>query len=166
MHQDHPVKLVITDDLRRTRPRVIFTLLLAIPHFVWLFLWSVLMVVVVTANWVATLATGRPAAGLHRLTCAYIRYATHVNAYVDLVANPYPGFSGEEGAYPIDVRLPEPAPQSRWKTFFRLFLAVPALLMASALGGAGGGGYTSRHSGVHRRNDLRGSRRKVERVFI
>jgi hypothetical protein len=145
MHQDHPVKLVVTDDLRRTRPRVFFTLLLAIPHFVWLFLWSVLMVVVVIANWVAALVTGRPAAALHRLTCAYIRYATHVNAYVDLVANPYPGFSGEEGVYPIDVRLPELAPQPRWKTFFRLFLAVPALLMASALGGAGGGGFTSRH---------------------
>lgn len=143
MHQDHPVKLVVTDDLRRVRPRVFFTLLLAIPHFVWLFLWSLLMVVVVIANWVAALASGRPAAALHRLTCAYIRYATHVNAYVDLVANPYPGFSGEAGSYPVDVRLPERASQSRWKTFFRLFLAVPALLMTTALGGAGAG-FTSR----------------------
>src|ERR1051326_4028976 len=110
MHQDHPVKLVVTDDLRRTRPRVLFTLVLAIPHFVWLFLWSVLMVVVVIANWVATLATGRPAAGLHRLTCAYIRYATHVNAYVDLVANPYPGFSGGGGGDTLDARPPPARP--------------------------------------------------------
>ena len=144
MHQGHPVKLVVTDDLLRNRWRVFFTIFLAIPHFIWLALWSLLMIVVVIANWLAALVTGRPAARLHRLTCSYIRYATHVNAYVDLVANPYPGFSGEEGEYPIDVQLPEPAPQSRWKTFFRLFLAVPALLMASALGGAGGGGYTSR----------------------
>jgi hypothetical protein len=149
MHQDHPVKLVVTDDLRRSRPRVFFTLLLAIPHFVWLFLWTVLMVVVVILNWVVALATGRPAAALHRLTCSYIRYATHVNAYVDLVANPYPGFSGEEGKYPIDVRLPELTPQSRWKTFFRLFLAVPALVMASALGG-GGITYTTSSSGRSR----------------
>ena len=158
MHQDHPVKLVVTDDLRRSRPRVVFTLLLAIPHFIWLFLWSLLMIVVAIANWVAALATGRPAGGLHRLTCSYIRYLTHVNAYVDLVANPYPAFTGEEGKYPIDVRLPEPAPQVRWKTFFRLFLAVPALLMASALGGAGTGfgsrGGRSRYYGVGARGAL------------
>jgi Domain of unknown function (DUF4389) len=144
MHQEHPVRLVVQDDLRRTRPRVFFTLLLAIPHFIWIFLWTLLMILVVIANWVVTLATGSPQAGLHRLTCAYIRYGTHLNAYLYLTANPYPTFSGESGKYPVDVRLPEPAPQVRWKTFFRLFLAVPALLLASALGGGTATGYSSK----------------------
>ena len=35
-----------------------------------------------------------------------LRRASH--AYLWLVANPYPGFVGEEGEYPIDVRLPPP----------------------------------------------------------
>jgi hypothetical protein len=137
MHVEHPVKLVIEDDLRRRRLTVFFRLILAIPHFIWIFLWSIATLVAAVVNWVATLIQGRPPAGLHRFMCAYVRYLTHLNAYVGLVGNPYPGFVGEEGGYPIDVTLPGPAPQPRWKTFFRIFLAVPALLFSSALAGGG-----------------------------
>jgi Domain of unknown function (DUF4389) len=137
MHEEHPVRLIVEDDLRRTRLTVFFRLLLAIPHFIWLFLWSIATVVAAVVNWVATLVRGRPPDGLHRFMCSYIRYLTHVNAYVGMVGNPYPGFVGEEGEYPIDVALPGPAAQPRSKTFFRIFLAVPALLLSSALGGGG-----------------------------
>ena len=37
----HPVQLAVTDDLQRSRLTVFFRLLLAIPHFIWLLLWSV-----------------------------------------------------------------------------------------------------------------------------
>jgi hypothetical protein len=36
-----PVKLIVTDDLQRSRLTVFFRLLLALPHLVWLFLWGV-----------------------------------------------------------------------------------------------------------------------------
>src|SRR5205823_4865446 len=100
----------------------------------WVFLWTIATLVAAIVNWVATLAAGQPPAGLHRFMCAYVRYVTHVNAYVGLVGNPYPGFVGEEGEYPIDVVLPARMPQPRWKTFFRIFLAVPALLLQLAIG--------------------------------
>ena len=45
MHE-HPVGLVVTDDLRRSRLTVFFRLILAIPHFIWFVLWSMLTVVV------------------------------------------------------------------------------------------------------------------------
>lgn len=135
MHVEHPVKLVVEDDLRRRRLTVFFRLILAIPHFIWVFLWSIATIFAAIVNWVATLVRGTPPAGLHRFMCSYVRYLTHVNAYVGLVGNPYPGFVGEEGEYPIDVTLPGPAPQPRWKTFFRIFLAVPTLLLQSAVGG-------------------------------
>ena len=45
--------------------------------------------------------------------CSYVRYVLHLEAYLHLVGNPYPGFVGEEGEYPIDLRLPPPGPQSR-----------------------------------------------------
>jgi hypothetical protein len=137
MHPEHPVKLVVEDDLKRRRLTVFFRLLLAIPLFIWLFLWTIATVVAAVINWIATLVLGRPPDGLHRFMCSYIRYVTHVNAYIGLLANPYPGFVGEEGSYPIDVTLPGPAAQPRWKTFFRIFLAVPALLLSTALGGGG-----------------------------
>ena len=137
MHVEHPVRLIVEDDLQRRRLTVFFRLILAIPHFIWVFLWSIAALVVTILNWVVTLVRGQPPAGLHRFMCKYVRYLTHVNAYVGLVGNPYPGFVGEEGEYPIDVTLPGPAQQPRWKTFFRIFLAVPTLFLSSALGGGG-----------------------------
>ncbi|MHB8468171.1 MAG: DUF4389 domain-containing protein [Gaiellaceae bacterium] len=138
MHE-HPVQLVVEDDLRRSRWTVFLRLPLAIPHLVWVFLWTIAIVVAAIVNWLATLALGTPPSGLHRFTCAYIRYVAHLDAYLWLVGNPYPGFIGEEGEYPIDIRLPGPAAQPRWQTFFRIFLAVPTLLLSGALGGAGTG---------------------------
>jgi hypothetical protein len=155
MHPEHPIKLVVEDDLQRNRLTVFFRLILAIPHFIFLFLWTIAVIVAAIVNWVATLVQGQPPAGLHRFMCAYVRYLAHLNSYLWLVANPYPGFVGEEGEYPIDVVLPGPAQQPRWKTFFRIFLALPALLFATALGGSlnvrvptsGRGSYSSGVSG-------------------
>jgi hypothetical protein len=150
VHVEHPVKLVVEDDLRRRRLTVFFRLLLAIPHFIWIFLWTIVTVLAAILNWVATLVTGKPPAGLHKFMCSYVRYLTHLNAYVGLVANPYPGFVGEEGEYPVDVTFPGPAPQPRVKTFFRIFLAIPALLVSSALGGGGNIRFSTARKGAAR----------------
>jgi Domain of unknown function (DUF4389) len=136
---EHPVRLVVGDDLQRNRWTVFFRLFLAIPLLIWLFLWSIAVVFAAIANWIATLVRGTPPGGLHRFMCSYIRFTVHFDAYLWLVGNPYPGFMGEEGEYPVDVRFPEPTAQRRWSVFFRFFLALPALLVASALGGSGGG---------------------------
>src|SRR5207253_8493676 len=42
--------------------------------------------------------------------------------------------------YPIDLEIDPPHRQSRWTVGFRIFLAVPAILLGSSLGGGGGGG--------------------------
>ncbi|HZS24982.1 MAG TPA: DUF4389 domain-containing protein [Gaiellaceae bacterium] len=136
----HPVHLVVSDDLRRNRLTVFFRLLLGIPHFIWITLWSVVVVFAAIATWVATLVAGKPPRGLHKFLSAYTRYTVHLNAYLYLVGNPYPGFVGEEGEYPVDVTLPEPAPQARWKTLVRIFLVIPALLLSASLSGFGGPG--------------------------
>ena len=57
-------------------------------------------------------------------------------AYLYLVANPFPGFTGEAGTYPVALTVAEPAEQNRWKTGFRLVLVIPAWLIGSALGSA------------------------------
>jgi hypothetical protein len=134
---EHPVTLTVDDDLRRSRLTVFFRLLLAIPHVVWLVLWGVAVLFATIANWLVTLVRGRSPSALHRFLAAYIRYSIHVSAFLFLVGNPFPGFTGREGGYPIDVHMPPPAPQNRWVTGFRLVLALPALLVQSAIGGAG-----------------------------
>jgi hypothetical protein len=130
----HPVKLVIEDDLRRTRASVFFRLLLAIPHYIWLSLWGFAAFFAVIANWLVTLFRGTSPEGLHNFLAQFVRYAVHVSAYVELLADPYPKFSGSSG-YPIDVQIAPPAPQNRWKVFFRTLLAIPALLLGGTLSG-------------------------------
>jgi hypothetical protein len=124
------------DDLRRSRLSVFFRLLLTLPHLVWLLLWSVAAFFAVVANWFAVLFTGRSPDALHRFLAAYVRYDVHVFAYLFLVANPFPGFTGQAGSYPVEVAIAPPESQSRWTAAFRLFLAVPALLVAGSFNSA------------------------------
>ena len=144
-----PARIIVTDDLRRSRLTVFFRLLLAIPHLVWLALWTVAAFLAAIGNWFATLATGRSPELLYRFLAAYVRYSTHVSAFLFLAANPFPGFTGAAGSYPIDVEIAPRAPQHRLKTLFRLVLAVPALLLAGVLrsGGFAVGQGHGRHGG-------------------
>ncbi|HEX8075160.1 MAG TPA: DUF4389 domain-containing protein [Thermoleophilaceae bacterium] len=135
----------MADDLERSRVTVFFRLILAIPHLIWLFLWGLPTALFAIVNWFAVLFRGTSPNDLHELLARYIRYATHVNAYLSLAAQPYPRFLGTEGTYPVDVHFDPPGRQNRWKTGFRLILAIPAVLLAGALygsGGARGNGYT------------------------
>jgi len=133
----HPVRLEGDAlDLRRSRLTVFFRLPLLIPHLVWLFLWGVLALLTLIVQWFVTHFDGRPDDALHRFLSRYIRYAFHVYAFGSLAANPFPGFTGAPGVYPLDLVLPDPGRQSRWKTFFRLLLALPAFAIAGALGAA------------------------------
>jgi Domain of unknown function (DUF4389) len=125
----HPIRLVVNDDLQRTRLTVFFRLILAIPHLVWLNIWRVIAVLAVVVNWFATLIKGRSPDGLHNFLAAYRRYKTHLSAYLLIVANPYPGFTGKLGTYPIDLEIDPPQRQNRLTVFFRFVLAIPALLM-------------------------------------
>ena len=140
MHPEpHPVRLVVEDDYVRNRWTVFFRLILVIPHIVWFFLWTVWVVLMSILNWLICLVTGKPPGWFHRLMCSYVRYQAHLSAYLGLIGNPYPPFTGEEGEYPIDIDLPaEPVAQRRWTILLRLLLAIPALLLGGTLAGLTG----------------------------
>jgi hypothetical protein len=129
---DHPIRLVVDDDLRRSRLTVFFRLLFATPHFVWVTLWSAAASLASVGNGVVVLIRGRSAESLDRFLAAFVRYTTHVIAFVFLVANPFPGFAGTPG-YPVDVSIDPRERRNRWITLFRVFLALPALLLSSVL---------------------------------
>lgn len=129
---EHTVTLEVNDDRRRSRLTTFFRFFLTVPHMVWLLLWGILVYVAVVAQWFFALVAGRPAAPLHRFVAAYVRYQTHVGAFLYMVANPFPGFTGRPG-YPVDVYVAPPDRQSRWVTLFRFFLALPAFIVNSAL---------------------------------
>jgi Domain of unknown function (DUF4389) len=131
----HPVRLHITDDLRRTRLTVFFRPLLVLPHVLWLALLGVVVLFAGIGNWFATLFAGRSPDSLHEFLAGYLRYATHVSAYLFMIADPYPGFYLINGSqsYPIDLEVDPPETQNRWTVFFRIILAIPALIVAGVL---------------------------------
>jgi len=129
----HPVSLVVRDDLHRWRLTVLFRWLLAIPHLVLATAWLYLSLPVAVVNWVIVLARGTAPAGLHAWTGRVVRYWTHVQAYAWLVSDPFPGFRGWAGTYPVDLDIAPRRPQARWKTLLRLPLAVPAYVLTAVL---------------------------------
>lgn len=126
----HPIGLIVDDDLKRNRLTVFFRLLLAIPQAIWLGLWGLVAYVALVVAWLVALVIGRVPLGLHRFLARFARATTHLYAYVLLLADPWPPFSGEPGSYPVDVRIEDPEPQSRLTVLFRLLLAIPALLLS------------------------------------
>jgi hypothetical protein len=145
----HPVRLVVHDDLRRSRLTVLFRLLLALPHLVWLTLFGAAAFVLAFVMWLAVLFERRAPAALHAFLASFTRYAVHLTAYLCLAAAPYPGFTGSD-PYPVDVEIDPPARQGRWGAGFRLLLAIPAFVLSSALGGsvAIGNGYGGAAAGA------------------
>jgi hypothetical protein len=153
MTDTHPIGLVVTDDLRRSRLTVFFRYLLALPHIVWLVLYGVAAYIVLVIAWFTALFTGRVPAGLHRFLAGFVRYSTRVNAYLYLVANEFPPF-GAGGEYTVDVRVAGAERQGRLGVFFRGLLVFPALALAGVLGYAlglvalGGWFYALRHGRI------------------
>ena len=65
----HPIHLVVTDDLQRSRLTVFFRLLLVIPHLIWLALWGIAVCFAVIVAWIVghlRRARARRAPRLHR----------------------------------------------------------------------------------------------------
>ena len=133
---EHPVRIVVDDDLERPRLTVLFRLFLAIPHFVWL------AAVVDRRRSSPSSSRGSLALVLGRVPDRAPPLPRRVRPLRDAPVRvrlpdraPLPGFTGRAGSYGIDVEIDPPTRQSRWKTLFRFFLAIPAFILASALGG-------------------------------
>jgi hypothetical protein len=129
----HPVRFVITDDLRRSRVTVFFRLLLAIPHYVWATLWSYAISLLIPFQWLWAIFSGHLEQDVHAFLTRFVRYHVHLYAYLFLVANPWPRFTGHSG-YPVDVDIDGAVTQRRASIVFRIVLAIPALVFASVLG--------------------------------
>lgn len=127
---DHPIQVLVDDDCQRSRLTVFFRWILAIPHYFWLFGWSIAVFFVLIAAWFTGLVKGRLPDRMHNYLARYLIYSSRLTAYSYLLANPYPPFNGRpETSYAVDLRVGPAEEQSRWKIFFRWILAIPALIL-------------------------------------
>ena len=131
-----PVRLELTDDVRRSRLTVFFRLPLAVPHLIWLALWTALVLFLALPAWIVAVVIGRLPTPFHRFFSAWIRYSTHVLAFLYVIGGPFPGFTGAAGSYPVDIFIEAPGRQRRIVTAARALLAFPALILAGTYGSA------------------------------
>jgi hypothetical protein len=93
---------------------------------VWILLWSLVVSHRVLRLGDRARARAAPSP-LHRFFAAYVRYATHLVAFVYLIGRRFPGFTGREGSYEIDLVIDPPVRQKRLTILFRVVLAHPGV---------------------------------------
>jgi len=108
-----PAQLSADEDLGRSRLTVFFRLLLALPHLVWWYLWGTVASIIYLVVVIVAVINGALPGWAHSFYAAFSRYQLHLGAYLSLAANPYPGFIGEPGSYPVDAQCEPPAMRGR-----------------------------------------------------
>jgi asparagine N-glycosylation enzyme membrane subunit Stt3 len=130
--EDERVRVHEDEPLRRRRLAVLFRLALYVPHAIVVTLWSLVAAPAIAVAWLALLIEGRLPAWLHRFIAAFVRYVGQVTAWFFLLSARYPD-PLHTHTHPFAIELPERPRQPRLVTLFRLVLAIPALLLATAL---------------------------------
>lgn len=119
---------------QRSRATTFFRYLLAIPHFVVLAVWAFIAYLGVIVAWFSIVFTGRYPEGIYDFVAGLTRYATAVDAYIGLLTDVYPPFSGDTAGYPAQIRIPpRKAEYDRVKTLLRIFLLIPVAVIAYAM---------------------------------
>jgi hypothetical protein len=130
---DHDrVRVSDQEPLRRRRAAVVFRVALYVPHAIVIGSWSVIAAPAVAIAWLALLIEGRLPTWLERFIAAFVRYVGQVTAWFFLLSARYPDPLHTQ-AHPFVIQVPERPRQPRHVTLFRLVLAIPALLLATAL---------------------------------
>jgi Domain of unknown function (DUF4389) len=121
---------------RRSRLTAFFRLILAIPLYIWLWLYGIVATIAIVAAWFAIVFTARYPRALYDFVEGYNRYFARITAYAALVCDPYPSFLGEDDpAYPVRMQFEGPLdPYSRLKTLFRIILAIPIVIIRYVIG--------------------------------
>jgi hypothetical protein len=132
----YPVSFEMDYVRRRSRLTTFFRYILAIPHFIFAYIYALIFYVVLIIAWFVLLFTARWPESLYRFSCGFLRYITRLGAYMCLGVDRYPPFSGgDDDSYPVRVRIAPPLDHySRLKVLFRPIYAILAFVIRYALG--------------------------------
>jgi Domain of unknown function (DUF4389) len=132
----YPVSFEADYVSQRSRLTAFFRLILAIPLFIWLAIYGIAATVAIVIAWFAIVFTARYPRALYDFVEGYTRYLARATAYAALICDPYPSFLGEDDpAYPVRMHFAGPLdPYSRLKTFFRVIIAIPIVILRYVIG--------------------------------
>lgn len=136
---NYPVTAGLDAPLKVARWRVIGNAILAIPHFIVLYVLQIVAEVLVFVAWFAVLFTGQMPEGIGSFVAGVHRYQWRVVSYVTFLREQYPAFGipsgyADPGGDPAWLQFQPPATYSRVAVFFRIILAIPQLLFGVVVG--------------------------------
>lgn len=116
---------------RRSRLTAFFRLILVIPVAILLYVYGLVASIAIVIAWFAIVITGRYPLGLYNFVADFTRCLARVTAYAVLLCDRYPPFSGrDDPSYPVRMHFAGPLEHySRLKTFFRIILAIPIVIL-------------------------------------
>ena len=116
----------------RNRLTAFFRYLVSIPWQIVAALYGFVASFAAFFAWFAIVFTGRYPEGLYNFNAGFQRMASRVNAFNYLLTDDWPPFNGEQqAAYPIRIGVAPPLDSySRLKTFFRLIVGIPVMILA------------------------------------
>jgi hypothetical protein len=120
---------------RRSRLSTFFRLILAIPLGLWLYVYGIVACVGIVIAWLTIVITGSYPRGLYNFVAGFTRFQVRITAYIALPCDRYPSFGGsDDPTYPVRMQFERLERYSRLKTFFRLILAIPIVILRYLMG--------------------------------
>ena len=122
----YPVSFDVEYPERLSRWKIFVKWLLAIPHFIVLYLLGIVLGVMVIIAFFAILFTKKWPRGMFDFAVQIQRWISNVAAYALLLQrDEYPPFSGDSGEYPVAYDIDYDDNLSRWQIFLKWLFAIP-----------------------------------------
>jgi len=131
--QRYPVTFNVEYPQELSRWLIFVKWLLAIPHFIVLYLLQLVAGIVTFIAFFAILFTKKYPESLFNFVVGVNRWGANVTAYVFLLRDDYPPFTMEAGSYPLAYDVQYPQELSRWLIFVKWLLVFPNALVSLLL---------------------------------
>ena len=133
---NYPITLTFDTPEKIARWRPLLHWLLAIPHFIILYVIDVIAFVMVVLAWFSGVFTGRIPEGLQKPLAMTQRYNASITTYMFWLREEYPPFTfdgtftdpGQDPRLHVDV-VPAVEDRSRLTIFFRIFMIIPQIFV-------------------------------------
>jgi Domain of unknown function (DUF4389) len=137
----YPARFSLDSPERIANWRPLVQWLLAIPHWLIVYVLAIVARLLAVISWFAILFTGRLPAGLANFQSMFLRYYLRTATYVGFLRAEYPPFGfttspadpGDDPRVRVEL-VPQLENRNRLTTAFRLILAIPQLIVLAVLG--------------------------------
>lgn len=129
----YPVTYEVAYPERLSRWLIFVKWLLTIPQLIVLYFLQLATGFVTFFAFFAILFTGKFPRGLFDFNVNVYRWGANVSAYVGLLRDEYPPFSGQPGRYPVTFDVQYPERLSRWLIFVKWLLVIPNAVVLALL---------------------------------